>query len=893
MWAVCKKELRQSFSNLTGYIAIIVFLLMNGLLLFVFPDTDILAFGYASLEKFFDLAPWILLLLIPAITMRSLAEEFRTGTFEILQTVPLSRAQLVLGKYLASLIVVIIALVPTLLYFLSVQRLSGQAGIDVGATMGSYLGLIFLSAVFTSIGILCSSWTSNAVVAFIAAAFGCFILYSGFNAVSQLPVFAAGADYYIEMFGIDFHYRSISRGVVDSRDLIYFFSIIFLFLRWTNWNLARRLRGPKNRLAGSGGNAGQPGAGTIGVAGAVMIGETGTSGTIGETGAGRSEAIGGTGTIGETGAGTGKTETGTLKETGGAGTAKRGGGQKLRPGWPGAGGILAVLVILNLLAAHFHYRLDLTQEKRYTLSAPTKELLRNLDDNIEVDFFLQGDLKAGIRKLSKSTQELLEEFNEYADGKIRVKVMDPLANLDDTAKMEMLDSLRRMGIQPKTQVAQAKKGEEQSQRIVLPGALLHYKNKVVPVDLLKGVQTGGEGQPEEQLYTNAETLLEYKFGSAIDRITRKHEPAVGYVMGNGEPLDLSVYNLIEGLRSNYRFGVVSLDSVPVIPTDYNALVIVKPTKKFTEREKLTLDQYVMHGGQIIWAVDRLYAEMDSLRQNRETIAFDRDLDLDDLFFKYGIRTQPDLVLDMQCASLNMVVGMNGDKPQFELIPWPYFPLLNGSLTHPISKNLDPVYSKFANSIDTVKAEGIRKTVLLQSSANSKTVSTPALISFESVKVANDPRVFTQHNIPVAMLLEGKFQSLYANRVSTAVADSLANVYKQPFLASAEKPGRVIVMADADIVMNDVYQGRPYPMGFNKDISYQFANQDFVENCFEYLVNPSGVLETRSKDYTLRLLDPAKVEADRSFWQFINIGLPILLVILGGYLYQLFRRRRYA
>jgi len=854
MWAVCKKELRQSFSNLTGYIAIIVFLLLNGLLLFVFPDTDILAFGYASLEKFFDLAPWILLLLIPAITMRSLAEEFRMGTFEILQTVPLSRAQLVIGKYLASLIVVIIALVPTLLYFLSIQRLSGQGGIDVGATLGSYIGLIFLSGVFTSIGILCSSWTSNAVVAFIAAAFACFLLYSGFNAVSQLPVFAAGADYYIEMFGIDFHYRSISRGVVDSRDLIYFLSIIFLFLRWTNWNLARKLRGPKNKLAaGAGSGPDQGGAPKAG--GAEMSGGT-------NEGRGAAMAGGGTG--------------------------------KVRPDWLGAGAVVAVLVVLNLIAGHFHYRLDLTQEKRYTLSAPTKQMLRNLDETVEVEFFLQGDLKAGIRKLSKSTQELLQEFNEYADGKIRVKVLDPLANLDDTAKMEMLDSLRRMGIQAKTQVAQAKKGEEQSQRIVLPGALLHYKNKVVPVDLLKGVQVGGEGQPEEQLYTNAETLLEFKFGSAIDRITRKHEPAIGYVVGNGEPLDYTVYNLIEGLRSNYhRFGVVRLDSLPVIPQDYNALIIVKPTKKFTDREKLTLDQYVMHGGQIIWAVDRLYAEMDSLRQDRETIAFDRGLDLDDLFFKYGVRIQQDLVLDMQCASLNMVVGMNGDKPQFQLIPWPYFPLLNGSLTHPISKNLDPVYAKFANSIDTVKAEGIQKTVLLQTSANSKTVSTPALITFESVKVANDPRAFTQHNIPVAMLLEGKFQSLYAGRVGEAVADSLANVYRQPYLAASEKPGRVIVMADADIVMNDVSRQGPLPMGYNKDISYQFANQDFVANCFEYLLNPSGILETRAKDYTLRLLDPAKVEKDRNFWQFINIGLPILLVIVGGYLYQLFRRKRYA
>ena len=241
MWAVCKKELRQFFSSLTGYIAIIVFLLLNGLLLFVFPDTDILAFGYATLEKFFELAPWILLLLIPAITMRCLSDEFRMGTIEILQTTPLSRSQLVVGKYLAALIVVLIALLPTGIYFLSIQRLSGQGGIDGGATAGSYLGLIFLSAVFTAIGIFCSSLTSNAVVAFIAAAFACFLLYSGFNAISQLPAFAAGADYYIEMLGIDFHYRSISRGVVDSRDLLYFLSVIFLFLFCTNRKLAKKL----------------------------------------------------------------------------------------------------------------------------------------------------------------------------------------------------------------------------------------------------------------------------------------------------------------------------------------------------------------------------------------------------------------------------------------------------------------------------------------------------------------------------------------------------------------------------------------------------------------------------------------------------------------------------
>ena len=240
MWSVCKKEFRQFFSSLTGYIAIVVFLLLNGLFLFVFPDTNMLDFGYATLDKFFELSPWILLLLIPAITMRSFADEFRSGTYEILQTKPLSRWQVILGKYSGSLLVVLIALLPTVIYAYSVQQLAVEGGIDAGGTIGSYIGLVFLAAVFVAIGICCSSFTSNAVVAFILAAFVCFLIYTGFNAISRIPAVESGADYYIEMLGIDFHYRSISRGVVDSRDIIYFLSMIFLFLIITNRNLLKR-----------------------------------------------------------------------------------------------------------------------------------------------------------------------------------------------------------------------------------------------------------------------------------------------------------------------------------------------------------------------------------------------------------------------------------------------------------------------------------------------------------------------------------------------------------------------------------------------------------------------------------------------------------------------------
>ncbi|HEX4851123.1 MAG TPA: gliding motility-associated ABC transporter permease subunit GldF [Puia sp.] len=237
MWAICKKEFKQFFSSLTGLIAIVAFLLINGLLLFVFPDTSIFDFGYASLEKFFDLAPWIFLLLIPAINMRSLSDEFKGGTFEILRTRPVTNWQIVEGKYFASLFVIIVALLPTLVYYFSIQNLSAQDGLDAGATAGSYIGLFLLAAVFASIGICCSSFTSNAVIAFIGSAFACFLLYNGFSAISKIPAFASGADYYLELAGIDYHYQSMSRGVIDSRDLVYFLSVIFLFLSITKKNL--------------------------------------------------------------------------------------------------------------------------------------------------------------------------------------------------------------------------------------------------------------------------------------------------------------------------------------------------------------------------------------------------------------------------------------------------------------------------------------------------------------------------------------------------------------------------------------------------------------------------------------------------------------------------------
>jgi ABC-2 type transport system permease protein len=551
--------------------------------------------------------------------------------------------------------------------------------------------------------------------------------------------------------------------------------------------------------------------------------------------------------------------------------------------------LLIIVLAVNLLASQFHYHLDLTKEKRYTLSEPTKKLLGSLDDNINVDVYLKGDLKSGIKKLAKSTEEMLEEFKENGNGKIHFRFFDPLTDLDDSAKKFLIDSLSRMGIQPENVVAQAKKGEEQTERFVLPAAMIKYKDRLYPVDLLKGLSN----TDENSLYNNAEELLEYKFANGIDKITEKVTPEVAYVMGNGEPLDYSVFNLIEGLRKNYHFAIIKLDSIPTIPAEVSAIIVVKPTQRFSDPEKLKLDQYVMHGGNIIYMIDNLHAEMDSLRLDKETLAYDRGLNLEDLFFKYGVRINQDLVEDMQCASINFVIGVTGGKPDMKLLPWPYYPLLDGSLTQPISKNLDPVYARFTNSVDTVKAAGIKKTVLLQTSKNGRTISTPAIISFESVKQANDPNIFNQPNIPAAFLLEGRFHSLYANRISAAMIDTLAQVYKTPFLSVAEKSSKIIVCASSGIVTNDVTQRGLAPMGYNKDIDFTFANQDFIQNCLDYVAGSSGILVTRSKDFTLRLLDAKKVEDMRGIWQFINVVSPLFLVIIFGFAYQFIRKRKYS
>ncbi|HMF72204.1 MAG TPA: gliding motility-associated ABC transporter substrate-binding protein GldG [Flavitalea sp.] len=553
--------------------------------------------------------------------------------------------------------------------------------------------------------------------------------------------------------------------------------------------------------------------------------------------------------------------------------------------------LLIILVGINYLASQFHYRMDLTAEKRYTLSEPTKKLLRNLSDRVSVTFFLDGEMPAPFKNLSNETKELLQEFRELGKSNIQLKFGRPGEGMNDTARVEFINYLTdSLGLKPTNVQVQASAGESQEERLVYPGALISYKDNEIAVNLLEGQSmTGGY-----QTLNNAEALLEYRFANAIQKITTDTVPVIGYLLGNGESYSYNVYDLITNtLKPRYGFGWAPIDSFAVIPKDFDALMIVKPTIPFNDNQKLKIDQYVMNGGKIIWLMDQLYAEMDSLvRSESDFVAFDRGLNADDLLFKYGVRINQDLVQDIKCDKLPQVVGNLGNKPQVELIPWPYFPLLSSYSNHPISKNLDDVLSIFPNSIDTVKTEGIKKTVLLATSSASRSLSTPAIVTLNSAKTREEVSTFNRKNIPIAVLLEGQFSSLYANRLGKAKADSLSAA-GQPFRSSSGPGNKMIVISDADIVSNVVTQkDGPLSMGENQFTQYKYANQDFILNCIEYLTNPSGILEARAKDYTLRLLDPKKVDSSKTQWQFMNIVIPMAVVMLFGLIYQFIRRRKY-
>ncbi len=553
--------------------------------------------------------------------------------------------------------------------------------------------------------------------------------------------------------------------------------------------------------------------------------------------------------------------------------------------------LVIVLVALNFLASLFHSRIDLTKEKRYTLSKATRDLVRNLDDELQVEVFLKGEFPSGFRKLANSTEDFLALLKDQNGSKVQYRFISPQEGVGEGDRIYE-DTLIALGASPINLTVQVEAGEES--RRVYPVAILRYKGKQSLVNLY----TGGKRMISAVEMNSAEAMMEYQFARSIDALVNPQKPLLAYSSGNGEVTDARTYDLQQTLQQDYELFLLNLHTQPFIPDTFRALIMVKPSLQFTEDEKLKIDQYVMRGGKLLLFIDGLIAEQDSLRFKPETIAFDRNLNLTDLLFKYGVRINPSLVMDLQCDFMPFVVGGSQDNPQYEFLHWNYYPLFEPRANHTITRNLGLVAGRFVNSMDTIQTPEIRKTVLLSSSANSRVISTPALISLNENRNAPEDEKFRQKDIPVAILLEGKFTSLFRNRMSGTQSDSL-NAMGVPFIAKSLDESQIIVVADGDMVLNDVSSTNgPLPMGLNlfnagSQYEYQFANRDFLLNCLEYMVSNPAISETRNKDIVLRLLDARKVEEQRLTWQFINIVVPVVLVILFGVVYQYVRKRKYG
>lgn len=554
---------------------------------------------------------------------------------------------------------------------------------------------------------------------------------------------------------------------------------------------------------------------------------------------------------------------------------------------------LVLFVLLNIVGSYVFYRIDLTSDKRYTLSAITKKLLKeDIKDVVYVKVYLEGDFPAGFKKLSKETREMLDEFRAY-NKNIEYEFIDPSTNDDRKQRNEVYKQLITKGLQPTSLQVKDKSGS--SQKVIFPGALVTYKGQEIPVQLL---QTKMGSSPEEQL-NNSIQNLEYELSNAIRKLSIPIKKKIGFLNGHGELDNLEVADMAFALKEYYVVKPVRIDGRINALRGFDALIVASPDSAFNDKDKFVIDQFVMHGGKVLWFVDQVFADLDSLRSDKnEMTAFPKMLDLDYLFFRYGVKIKTDLVQDLQALPIPIQTGVLGDKPQYSPMPWFYFPLVSGASNNPIVKNIEFVKTNFMSSIDTsVITPGIKKTVLLRTSNFSRTVPTPFLISLDLIKETPKQEQYKESLIPAAVLLEGKFESAFKNRLAPefeAIKDSL-NYREQ------STPNKMLVVSDGDIIKNQIRisngEKSPLPLGYDM-YSYgytktMFGNKNFIMNAVNYMLDDSNLISVRARELKMRLLDKTKIEENRMMYQVLNVVVPVLLVFLFGFILSLLKRRKYT
>ena len=797
MFSILKKEITSYLSSLVAYVTIGVFLVVLGLFLWVFPESSILDYGYAGLDSLFSTAPYLFMFLIPAITMRSLAEERKEGTFELLLTRPLTDWQIVLGKYLASLLLILFALVPTLVYYYSVYVLgTPQGNIDTGAVIGSYIGLFLLGASFAAIGLFASSITKNQIIAFTIAVFLCFFFYSGFDSLSQI---LSLQNLTLEDLGITQHYQSVSRGVLDTRDLVYFIILAGIFLWFTLFVLLKQ----------------------------------------------RQKKLINTAFL----------------------------------------STLSLMISLAAISSVAFTRFDFTKEKRYTISPVSREIMRGLSAPVKVTVYLKGeDFPGGFKRLQRATRDMLTDLQAYSHDNLQFELVNPLAGLTEEQQGQVTQDLEAKGIAPTNLSIKTDNGL--TQKVIFPAALVSANGREIPVSLL---QTR-IGLSDDEVLNNSIQNLEYAFSSAIKKVTSGGKPEIGFTEGHGELTDLKLNDAMRSLSDGFSVGRVDLKTIPFAGLmQVKLLFIPKPNRPFTELEKFKLDQYIMRGGRVVWTIDQVNAELDSLRNHgNEEMAFPKALNLDDQLFVYGVRINYDLIADLNCSQIPVSTGNVGGQTQIQMVPWLFYPILMPLSKHPIVKNLDGISSEFISTIDTLAIKNVTKTVLLASSPYNKKLSTPKMLSLEAIEQVPDAKDFQSDPKTVAVLLEGKFQSDFLNR---PIPDSL----KEQIASLPEsKPTKMIVISDGDVFKNHVAaDGSPYPLGYDQYTRQTFGNKNLLLNIADYMTDDSRLIALRTKEIQIRLLDRPRIRDEKLYWQLINTIIPLCIVLIFAIFQHYTRKRKYA
>ncbi|MCC5921707.1 MAG: gliding motility-associated ABC transporter substrate-binding protein GldG [Cyclobacteriaceae bacterium] len=542
---------------------------------------------------------------------------------------------------------------------------------------------------------------------------------------------------------------------------------------------------------------------------------------------------------------------------------------------------MSILVALNVLSSAYYLRLDLTEDKRYTIQEATKKLLSSLDERIYVDVYLEGDLNSGFKRLSRSTRETLEEFQVYAGRNIQYNFINPDAITDASAKRELIEKLSDLGIQP-TNIFETVKGKR-TEKLIFPGAIVSFKGKERGVMLLKGNRSAGSQEVLNQSVEN----IEFELATAIQELSGINRNTIGWMVGHAELDSVDVAAAKAALSQ--RHDIKRVNATPADLEGVDALIIAQPKYRFSEAEKYAIDQFVMSGRPLLLTLSQLHIRMDSAGAPEGTIALPYEHDLDDLLFKYGVRLNKDLIMDLNSGAHPVFVGSMGNQPQIRLLPWPFYPIVNNFGTHPTTRNLDNVYLRFAGTIDSVRADGIRKTPLFFSSRYSQRRTAPVNVSFNEMRREPDPQEYNKANIPLAYLLEGEFESLYKNRF-------LPDGFSKADHKEQSIPNRIFVVSDGDFLRNELdfeKGGRPHDLGFEPYTKRNFANKDFFLNMMTYLLEEDGLILARNKEIALRPLDQFQTRDRRTFWQMINLALPLAVLLLMGLVLYFLRKRKYT